>query len=216
MCGGQVNILLVDDQPAKLLTYDVILRELGEKLVAADSARSAFEHLLKGDVAVVLLDVCMPELDGFELAKMIREHPRCKQTAIIFISGIYLSEADLIRGYELGAVDYVQIPVVPEVLRSKVKVFVDLYRKTRQLEQLNRELENRVAERTHDLAAANVRLVESERLRGLALAAGQMGTWRWDVVNGRAHFDEGHYRIFGVYPERFEADLKNVRALIHT
>src|SRR5262245_42483315 len=155
MKHGQVNILLVDDQPAKLLTYDVILRELGENLITADSARSAFKHLLKGDVAVVLLDVCMPELDGFELAKMIREHPRCRKTAIIFISGIYLTDDDRIRGYELGAVDYVQVPVIPEVLRSKVKVFVELYRNARELEELNRELEDRVAERTIELAASN-------------------------------------------------------------
>ena len=191
MARDQVNILLVDDQPAKLLTYDVILRELGENLITADSARSAVEHLLKRDVAVVLLDVCMPELDGFELAKRIREHPRCRKTAIIFISGIYLADDDRIRGYELGAVDYVQVPVIPEVLRSKVKVFVDLYRKTRELEELNRELEDRVAERTIELAASNARLIQTEQLRGLALAAGQMGSWEWEVVKGQGHFDEG-------------------------
>jgi response regulator RpfG family c-di-GMP phosphodiesterase len=172
MARDKMNILLVDDQPAKLLTYDVILRDLGENLISAGSARLAFEHLLNRDIAVVLLDVCMPELDGFELAEMIREHPRCKKTAIIFISGIYLTEADLARGYELGAVDYVQVPVVPVVLRSKVKIFVDLYRKTRQLERLNRELEDRIAE----LAASNARLIQSEQLRGLALAAGQKAT----------------------------------------
>ncbi|MGH8515346.1 MAG: response regulator, partial [Gammaproteobacteria bacterium] len=143
--NDRVNILLVDDQPGKLLTYDVMLRDLGENLFSADSATAAFEHLLKRDIAVVLLDVCMPELDGFELAAMIREHPRCKNTAIIFISGIYLAEADCVRGYELGAVDYVQIPVIPEMLRAKVKIFVELYRKARQLEQFNRELEDRVA-----------------------------------------------------------------------
>ena len=133
MAHNKVDILLVDDQPAKLLTYEAVLRDLGENLISADSPRSALVHLLKRDVAVVLLDVCMPELDGFELATMIRDHPRCRNTAIIFISGIYLTEADRVRGYELGAVDYVQVPIVPEVLRSKVKIFVDLYRKTRQL-----------------------------------------------------------------------------------
>ena len=182
MARDKMNILLVDDQPAKLLTYDVILRDLGENLISAGSARLAFEHLLNRDIAVVLLDVCMPELDGFELAEMIREHPRCKKTAIIFISGIYLTEADLARGYELGAVDYVQVPVVPVVLRSKVKIFVDLYRKTRQLERLNRELEDRVAERTAELAASNARLIQSEQLRGLALAAGQKATARGAIL----------------------------------
>jgi PAS domain S-box-containing protein len=215
MARDQVNILLVDDQPAKLLTYEVILRDLGENVISADSPRSALVHLLKRDIAVVLLDVCMPELDGFELATMIREHPRCKNTAIIFISGIYLSEADLIRGYEFGAVDYVQIPVVPEVLRSKVKVFVDLYRKTRALERLNRELEDRVATRTRELVASNAELRRSERLRDLALAAGQMGTWHWDTLRGLGHFDEGQCRIFGVDPASFEVTPASVRALIH-
>jgi len=214
MTHDRVNILLVDDQPAKLLTYDVILRDLGENLVTADSARSAFEHLLKRDIAVVLLDVCMPELDGFELATMIREHPRCKKTAIIFISGIYLADADLARGYELGAVDYVQVPVIPEVLRSKVKIFIDLYRRTRQLVELNRELADRVAERTAELTASNARLIQSEQLRGLALAAGQMGSWDWDFVKDQGHFDEGQCQIFGVNPESFEATRESVRALI--
>jgi PAS domain S-box-containing protein len=215
MAHNKVDILLVDDQPAKLLTYEAVLRDLGENLISADSPRSALVHLLKRDVAVVLLDVCMPELDGFELATMIRDHPRCRNTAIIFISGIYLTEADRVRGYELGAVDYVQVPIVPEVLRSKVKIFVDLYRKTRQLEQLNRELEDRVAERTLELVASNTQLCMSEKLRGLALAAGQMGTWEWDIAKGQGRFDEGQCRIFGVDPKTFEVTLASVRALIH-
>jgi CheY-like chemotaxis protein len=116
----QVNILLVDDQPAKLLSYEVILAELGENLIKANSAREALEFLLKNDVAVILVDVCMPELGGFELAKMLRDHPRYEKTAIIFISAIHLSDLDRVRGYETGAVDYVPVPVVPEILRAKV------------------------------------------------------------------------------------------------
>ena len=211
----RVNILLVDDQAGKLLTYDVMLRDLGENLISADSATAAFQHLLKRDIAVVLLDVCMPELDGFELAAMIREHPRCKNTAIIFISGIYLADADRVRGYELGAVDYVQVPVIPEMLRAKVKIFVELFRKARQLEQLNRELEDRVAKRTLELAISNNRLTQSEQLRGLALAAGKMGTWEWDIVKGQGYFDAGQCRIFGVDAESFKATRESVRALVH-
>jgi CheY-like chemotaxis protein len=101
----RINVLLVDDQPAKLLSYEVILRELGENLIKTASAREAFECLLKNDVAVVLVDVCMPELDGFQLAAMIREHPRFQKTAIIFISAIHLTDVDRLRGYEMGAVD---------------------------------------------------------------------------------------------------------------
>src|ERR1700756_2740911 len=140
----KVNILMVDDQPAKLLSYEVILAELGENLIKATTAAEALNVLLKTDIAVVLMDVSMPDLDGFELADVIRQHPRFQKTAIIFISGVHLSDADRIRGYQGGAVDYISVPVVPEVLRAKVSIFVELHRKTRQLENLNRELEQRV------------------------------------------------------------------------
>src|SRR6266540_5687318 len=102
---NKVNILLVDDQPAKLLSYEAILRDLGENLVKASSGREALEYLLKSEVAVVLVDVCMPDLDGFQLAAMIREHPRFQKTAMIFISAIHLTDMDRLRGYEMGAVD---------------------------------------------------------------------------------------------------------------
>ncbi len=170
----QVNILLVDDQPAKLLSYEVMLRELGENLVMAGSAKEALEHLLKKEIAVILIDVCMPELDGFELAAMIRNHPRFQTTAIIFVSAIALTDLDRLKGYEYGAVDYVPVPVVPELLRAKVRVFAELYRKTRLLEGLNAELERRVAERTAELAQANAelerRVEERTREREVALA----------------------------------------------
>src|SRR3954462_9324650 len=154
----KVNILLVDDQPAKLLAYEVILKELGENLVVATSGRAALECLLKTEIAVILLDVCMPELDGFELAAMIRDHPRFQKTAMIFISAIQVTDIDHLRGYAMGAVDYVPVPVIPEVLRAKVKVFAELYRKTRELERLNTELEERVAERTGALEASSAQL----------------------------------------------------------
>src|ERR1700691_3828663 len=147
----RVNILMVDDQPAKLLSYEVILAELGENLIKATSAKEALNVLLKTDVAVVLMDVSMPDIDGFELADVIRQHPRFQKTAIIFISGVHLSDSDRIQGYHRGAVDYISVPVVPQVLRAKIGVFVDLHRKTRQLESLNKELEQRVDERTAEL-----------------------------------------------------------------
>jgi len=148
----KVNILMVDDQPAKLLSYEVMLGGLGENLIKAASAKEALEVLLKNDVAVVLMDVSMPELDGFQLAAMIREHPRFQRTAIIFVSAVHLTDLDQLKGYEHGAVDYISVPVVAELLRAKVRVFADLYRKTKQLEKLNRELELRVLERTEELA----------------------------------------------------------------
>src|SRR6201999_1926360 len=137
----------VDDQPAKLLTYEAILDQVGENLIKAGSAAEALEVLLKRNVAVILIDVCMPDLDGFQLASMIGEHPRFQNTAIIFVSAIQVTDLDLVRGYELGAVDYVPVPVVPELLRAKVRVFADLHRKTRELERWNAQLEQRVAER---------------------------------------------------------------------
>src|SRR5437868_5325076 len=211
----KVNILLVDDQPAKLLAYEVILKELGENLVVASSGREALEYLLKNEVAIILVDVCMPELDGFELAAMIREHPRFQKTAMIFISAIQVSDIDRLRGYEMGAVDYDPVPVIPEVLRAKIRVFAELYRKTRQLERFNAELEDRVRARTAELEQSNARLVESEQRRSLAIAAGKMGSWDWDWVNGDWMWDEGQYQILGVDPKSFVVTPVNIQALLH-
>jgi signal transduction histidine kinase len=136
----KINILMVDDQPGKLLSYEVILASLGENLIKAHSGREALDHLLRTNIAVVLMDVSMPELDGFELADMIRQHPRFRNTAIIFISAVHLTDMDRVRAYERGAVDYISVPVVPELLRAKVSVFAELHRKTRELERLNQEL----------------------------------------------------------------------------
>ncbi len=147
----KVNILMVDDQPGKLLSYDAVLADLGENLIKATSAKDALEKLLKTDVAVVLMDVSMPEIDGFELAEIIRQHPRFQKTAIIFVSAVHLTDLDRLKGYQHGAVDYLSVPIVPEVLRAKVRVFAELHRKKLQLERLNNELEERVADRTLEL-----------------------------------------------------------------
>src|SRR5262249_47780696 len=113
--------------------------ELGESLIKATSASEAFEHLLKMDIAVILMDVNMPEIDGFALAAMIRQHPRYQQTAILFISGVYLTDRDILKGYASRAVDYITVPIIPELLRAKVRVFVELYRKTVALQRLERD-----------------------------------------------------------------------------
>jgi len=210
----KVNILLVDDQPSKLLTYEVILRELGDNLITASSGKEALEQLLRNEIAVVLMDVSMPELDGFELASMIREHPRFQKIAMIFVSAIYLAEIDHLRGYEMGAVDYVPVPVVPEVLRAKVRVFTDLYRKNRQLERLNAELERRVSERTAELEASTIQLLQSEQRRSLALAAGNMGSWDWDLLSGTVVWDEGQHAIYGVTPGEFVVTPEHFKVLI--
>ena len=167
----KVNILMVDDQPAKLLSYEVILGDLGENLIKATSAKEALNILLKNDIAVVLMDVSMPELDGFELADMIREHPRFSKTAIIFISGVHLTDQDKINGYRRGAVDYISVPVIPEVLRAKIGVFVELHRKTLQLQRLNTDLERVVAERTEALRQSEAHHRERAELLELATEA---------------------------------------------
>jgi PAS domain S-box-containing protein len=211
----KVNILLVDDQPAKLIAYEVILDELNENLLKASSGREALETLLKNDIAVILIDVCMPELDGFELAAMVRDHPRFRKIPMIFVSAIQVNDIDRLRGYEMGAVDYLPVPVIPAVLRAKVRVFAELYRKTRQLERLNSELEDRVAARTAELEQSNAKLRESEKRRGLALAAGNMGSWDWDWESGDWIWDEGQYRIFGVDPKEFAVTPDSVQSLLH-
>ena len=212
----KVNILLIDDQPAKLLSYEVILAELGENLIKASTPHEALGVLLKTEsVAVVLIDVVMPGVDGFQLAAMIREHPRFQKLAIIFVSAVQVAETDYLRGYEIGAVDYVTVPVVPEVLRAKVRVFVDLYRKTRMLESLNAELEARVAARTAELAAQTERLRRSEERRSIALSAGDMGSWEVDVSTGHIEWDDGPYRIFDVDPATFEPTIERIEAMMH-
>ena len=153
-----VNILLVDDQPSKLLSYQASLEGLGERLLTATTARGALEILLRTEVAVLLVDVCMPEMDGFDLVNRVRHHPRFRDTAIILVSGIQVSDLDRLRGYDSGAMDYVPVPFVPELLRAKVRVFVDLFRKTRRLQQLNLHLEELVEERTIELRRSNQEL----------------------------------------------------------
>src|SRR5215211_4547803 len=135
----KVNILLVDDRPDKLLAHEVVLGELRQNLVRATSGREALRCLLKQDFAVILLDVNMPGMDGFETASLIRQRPRSASTPIIFISAVNDTETHVSRGYSLGAVDYILTPVVPEILRAKIAVFVDLHRKTEQIQRQGEE-----------------------------------------------------------------------------
>jgi signal transduction histidine kinase len=160
--GEKVNILLVDDQPARLLTYQSVLSELGHNLVLAHSGLEALDKLMREEFAVVLLDVSMPDMDGFEAARLIHEHPRFEKTPIIFVTGVHVTELDRLKGYKVGAVDYVSIPVVPEILRSKVAVLVELYCKRRELRELNRNLT--VA--NERLGAAN-QMLQAEKTREL-------------------------------------------------
>jgi len=177
----KVNILLVDDQPARLLSYETILSSLGQNLVMAQSGAEALQRLMADEFAVVLLDVNMPGMDGFETAALIHEHPRYEKTPIIFITGVHVSELDRLLGYKVGAVDYVAIPVVPEILRSKVAVLVELFCQRRELRQLNRSLaeanaslalahSNLQVEKTRELEQLNATLRDANRHKDEFLA----------------------------------------------
>ncbi|HEV2275900.1 MAG TPA: PAS domain S-box protein [Acidobacteriaceae bacterium] len=201
----KANILMVDDQPAKLLSYEAILKDLDENLIKASSARQALEQLLANDVALILMDVSMPEMDGFELADMIRQHPRFQKTAIIFISAVHLTDGDRIKGYQSGAVDYISVPVVPELLRAKVSLFTELHRKSRQLERLNQELERRVEERTEQLQ-------ESEsQFRALANSIPQLA-WMANARGSIFWYNQRWYEFMGArYPETQEWGWRRVQ-----
>lgn len=201
--NDRVNILMVDDQPAKLLSYEAILGELGENLIKAGSGREALDFLLKNDVAVVLMDVSMPEMDGFEMAEIIRQHPRFQKTAIIFISAVHLTDLDRLKGYARGAVDYISVPVVPEVLRAKVSVFAELHRKSRELQVLNRSLEQRVLERTEELR---------ERAELLDLASEAIMVR--DLQGNIKFFNTGAEALYGW--QREEVIGKNIHELLQT
>jgi hypothetical protein len=175
---SRMKILLVDDTPENLVSLEAALSGLGEELVMAQSGKEALRHLLNGDFAAILLDVRMPEMDGFETAELIRSRPRSRQIPILFLTG-YRNEEHLFRGYDLGAVDFLFKPIVPEVLRSKVAAFVELSRSNAKLRQqadalrkqaeelqrveqevrrLNTSLEARVLERTEELMRSNEEL----------------------------------------------------------
>jgi PAS domain S-box-containing protein len=203
----KINILMVDDQPSKLLSYEVILAELGENLIKASSASDALNVLLKTDVAVVLMDVSMPDVDGFELADVIRQHPRFQKTAIIFISGIHLTDSDRIQGYRSGAVDYISVPVIPEVLRAKISIFAELHRKTRMLESLNRELEQRVQDRTAELEKSEEQLRTRAELVELASEAIMVRDWGGTLL----FWNSGAENMFGWQKhEILDKDLHSV------
>jgi two-component system, sensor histidine kinase and response regulator len=157
----QVNILLVDDEPANLLALEAVLEGLGQKLVRARSGKEALRCLIKGEFALVLLDVSMPDMDGFETARLIREREKTRLTPIIFLTAVGKTEHEIFRGYKVGAVDYLLKPLVPEILKSKVMIFIELFNKTDQIKRLNDELKQHALE----LEAANQDLKRENEVR---------------------------------------------------
>lgn len=146
-----VNILLVDDQPGKLLAHEAILSELGQHIIKARTGIEALGHLLRYDFAVILLDVNMPNMDGFETAALIRQRPRFEKTPIIFVTGYNTTDLDRLKGYELGAVDYLFLPVVAQVLKSKVSVFVELARQTQIIKNQATDLTDHIRRQAEQL-----------------------------------------------------------------
>src|SRR6185503_16202759 len=146
-----IEILLVDDEPRNLDALEAILEDPGYRLLRAENADKALHHLLEHDVAAIVLDIKMPGVSGLELAQMIKNTKRFRQTPIVFLTAYLLDDQAIIAGYDAGAVDYLTKPVNPQILRHKVAVFAELFRKTRELADLNATLEERVRERTAEL-----------------------------------------------------------------
>jgi signal transduction histidine kinase len=156
-----VSILMVDDEPANLLALEAVLEDLGQRLVRAKSGREALRHLMNEEFAVILLDVAMPVMDGFETARLVRQRDKNRLTPIIFLTAVGRTENEIFRGYEVGAVDYLVKPLVPEILKSKVMIFIELYNKTRHIQKLNIELEKNIQE----LESANLELKKENAVR---------------------------------------------------
>jgi two-component system sensor histidine kinase/response regulator len=173
------KILMVDDEPGNLLALEAVLEDLGHELVRAYSGRDALRRLMTEEFAVILLDVQMPGMDGFETAGLIRSRERSRQTPIVFLTAVGRSEEEMSRGYQVGAMDYLVKPFIPEILRYKVAVLMELHAKTRALQaandrllSLNATLEERVRERTAELECRSLQLARSnEDLNQFASAA---------------------------------------------
>jgi PAS domain S-box-containing protein len=193
--AAKVNILLVDDQPANLLALESILEEMGQRLVKADSGRAALKALLDHEFAVILLDVQMPELDGFETASLIRERDKSRHTPIIFLTAYSQSETNVFRGYELGAVDYIFKPFHPEVLRAKVGVFVELFRKRDAIKRQAQEL------------------ARLSRQNELILKAAAEGIFGVDLHGTSTFVNPAAARMIGREPE--EVTGRDIHSLLH-
>jgi signal transduction histidine kinase len=175
--GEKVCILVVDDRTDKLLAYEVMLAELNQEIVCARSGKEALRHLLQRDFAAILLDVNMPGMDGFETAALIRQRQRCETTPIIFVSAVNDTVNHISRGYSLGAVDYILTPVVPDILRAKVSVFVDLFKKTEQIKRQAEERENLIREQAiAEHARAEAERTSAAKDRFLAMLSHELRT----------------------------------------
>jgi signal transduction histidine kinase len=175
--GEKVGILVVDDRADKCLAYEVMLADLKQDVICARSGKEALRHLLQRDFAAILLDVNMPGMDGFETAALIRQRKRSETTPIIFVSAVNDTVSHISRGYSLGAVDYILTPVVPDILRAKIAVFVDLFKKTEQIKRQAEERANLIREQaTAEQARAEAERASAAKDRFLAMLSHELRT----------------------------------------
>src|SRR5690349_21293355 len=204
----KVSILLVDDQPANLLALESILSDMDQNLVKAESGRAALKSLLTQEFAVILLDVQMPDLNGFETASLVRQRDKSRDTPIIFLTALSRNETNVFRGYELGAVDYIFKPFHPEVLRAKVGVFVELFRKREAIKQQAQELA-RLSRQNELILRAAAEGIFGVDLRGVTTfvnpAAARMVGRRAHEVKG----EEIHPLLHPTFPGVSTCDVRN-------
>ena len=231
------TILLVDDQDRNLDALEVILEPAGYALVRARSAEEALLVLLKGEFAAIICDIRMPGIGGIELARMIKQRRRTQYIPILFLTAHTVEEADVLRGYGVGAVDYLSKPINPDILRSKVAVFAELYRATRALAEANKaladevgekqraqealrqakdELEHRVEERTAELIAANRALRESEERMSLAMQGAAMGVYSHDLRTGQMQMSKALEMTFGLAAGDFDGTFDAFLNRVHS
>jgi len=227
-------VLIVDDQPRNLDALEAMLTPLGCTSVRAESADAALLCLLRQDFAAIVLDIRMPGMDGFELAKLIKQRRRSMHTPILFLTAHLSDEKDALQGYGAGAVDFLNKPINPDILRSKVAVFIDLFTKTRALadanealqrevtereraqealEIANQELERRVQERTAALSRAHQGVRENEERLRMAMSIAQMAAWEWHLASGEMRWSMDPEILFGFPPGAFGRERRMFRAL---
>jgi PAS domain S-box-containing protein len=230
-----VKVLIVDDEPRNLDTLEVVLASSGCSLVRAHSADEALLAMLRHEFAAMIFDIRMPRIGGIELANLVKQRRRTQDVPIIFLTAHSTEDADILRGYDVGAVDYLSKPVNARILCSKVSVFIDLYRKTRalarvneelqrevvarqkaqkELERVNVELEVRVAERTAALTVAHRGVKENEERLRMAMEAAEIAAWEWDLPSGRMTWSTEPETLFGFPAGSFGED-RRVLSSVH-
>src|SRR6188768_1830127 len=228
------EVLIVDDQPRNLDALESMLAPLDCVFVRAETADQALLSLLRHDFAAIVLDIQMPEMSGIELAKLIKKRKRSQHVPILFLTAHLIEDRDILQGYDVGGVDYLSKPINPAILRSKVGVFIELFRKTRALSQLNEtlqrevaerekaqqalqtanaDLERRVQERTAALTRAHQGVRENEERLRMAMEIGRIAAWEWQMSTGAMTWSTDPEALFGFPAGSFGPDFRIFRTL---